>query len=34
MRYIVALIVLGALSFFTACVPARKLEESEAKEKW
>ncbi len=33
MRYIVALIVLGALSFFTACVPARKLEESEAKRK-
>jgi chemotaxis protein MotB len=33
MRYIVALLVLGALSFFTACVPARKLEESEAKRK-
>jgi chemotaxis protein MotB len=33
MRYIVALLILGALSFFTACVPARKLEESEAKRK-
>jgi chemotaxis protein MotB len=33
MRYVVALLVLGALSFFTACVPARKLEESESKRK-
>jgi chemotaxis protein MotB len=33
MRYIVALVLLMIVSFFTACVPARKLEEIEAKRK-
>jgi chemotaxis protein MotB len=33
LRYLIALIVLSAVSFFSACVPARKLEESEAKRK-